>query len=120
LAGQPFTGEPEVPMVGRRGLARGAEAEVLPVAHLHAVFTLPGALGPSRVSKGGVSARVELLSVFADDCRRHAFILMEMAKNSPAPNEHLLALAQSWLALAAIEDQLTVAADRAERESKIN
>lgn len=50
---------------------------------------------------------------------RASLVLLEMSKESPASKEHLLAIAQSWLSLAAIEDQLTVMADRAERESEI-
>jgi hypothetical protein len=55
---------------------------------------------------------------FVHDCRQHALVLLEMAEKSPVSKERLLATAYSWLALAAIQDQLNVALDRAQRDSK--
>ena len=42
---------------------------------------------------------------FSDDCRSHALVLMEIAKESPKFKEQTLALAESWLTLANIHNR---------------
>ena len=40
----------------------------------------------------------------ADDCRRRALILMQIASEAPDFEAHALFVAEQWLALAAIEE----------------
>jgi hypothetical protein len=42
---------------------------------------------------------------FADDCRSHALVLIEIANESPKFKEQALALAESWLTLANIHNR---------------
>jgi hypothetical protein len=54
---------------------------------------------------------------FATDCRRRALVLKEMAKEAEAPEfkGQLLAVAESWLTLAALEDQINASVDQAHK-----
>jgi hypothetical protein len=47
-------------------------------------------------------------------------VLLEIGKESPAFKDQMLALAQMWLTLAVLEDQIIIWADQAERESSAN
>ena len=52
---------------------------------------------------------------FATDCRMRAIVLMEMAKEAPEFKGQLLAVAESWLTLAALEDQINASVDQAHK-----
>jgi hypothetical protein len=46
------------------------------------------------------------------DCRLHAEILIELANDAPALQAPLLYVAQEWLTLAILREQLNARADR--------
>ena len=52
---------------------------------------------------------------FATDCRMRAIVLMEMAKEAPEFKGQLLAVAESWLTLAVLEDQINASVDQAHK-----
>ena len=52
---------------------------------------------------------------FAADCRKHALVLMEIAKESPKFSARLLGVAQLWLTLATLEDQINTSVDQADK-----
>src|SRR5471032_1791042 len=49
---------------------------------------------------------------FATECRGRALVLMEMAKEVPEFKDRLLFVAELWLELAALEDQINASADQ--------
>ena len=54
---------------------------------------------------------------FATECRGRALVLTEMAKQAPEFRDRLLVVAQLWLTLATLEDQINVGADHAHKLS---
>lgn len=52
---------------------------------------------------------------FATECRERALVLMEIAKETPEFKDRFLAVAQLWLTLAALEDQINVSVDQAHK-----
>ena len=52
---------------------------------------------------------------FASECRDRALILIEIAKEAPEFEDRLLALAQSWLTLAALEDLINGGVGQADK-----
>ena len=54
---------------------------------------------------------------FSTNCRQHALVLLELANEAPELKDRAVALAQMWLSLALLEDQLTFGMDERERRS---
>jgi len=52
---------------------------------------------------------------FATECRERALVLMEIAKETPEFKDRFLAVAQLWLTLAALEDQINVSVDQSHK-----
>lgn len=50
---------------------------------------------------------------FATECRERASVLTQMAKQTPEFRDRLLVVAQLWLTLATLEDQINVGVDHA-------
>ena len=53
------------------------------------------------------------------DCRLHAEILIELANDDPALEGPLLYVAQEWLTLATLREQLNARTDRAADEPPV-
>jgi hypothetical protein len=49
---------------------------------------------------------------FATECRERASVLTEMAKETPEFKDRFLAVAQLWLTLATLEDQINTGVDQ--------
>ena len=49
---------------------------------------------------------------FATECRERALVLTEMAKEAPEFKGRLLVVAQLWLTLATLEDQINISVDQ--------
>lgn len=49
---------------------------------------------------------------FATECRERASVLTEMAEQAPEFKVRLLVVAQMWLTLATLEDQINVSVDQ--------
>ena len=52
---------------------------------------------------------------FATECREHALVLTEMAKQAPEFRDRLLVVAQLWLTLATLEDQINASVDQVQK-----
>jgi hypothetical protein len=52
---------------------------------------------------------------FATECREHALVLTEIAKETSEFRVRLLAVSQLWLTLAELEDQINASVDQAHK-----